>query len=433
MGKVIQDINILKFQTKTNNCYVFDAITNNIYQVRQNDLDGISNTNFGRENGIRDLESNTPDIRKQVSKNAKTLIIEITEKCNLRCSYCVFDDESKIKERSHGKKSISLKEAKDSVSSFYERTNKEEAFIVFYGGEPLLEFEKIKDIVAHADTISNKKIKYSITTNGIPLNNEKLEFLIKNNFLITFSIDGPKTVNDKYRFKKNKKGVFEELVSKIESIKDNYPEYYSEKVLFNCVINNTEEIDLINKFFAESKIIDSKKVRFSAELSNSEEINKHISNAAVELFNETEKKEILLRPIEQSFIGNLIAKVNHRKLDKYASQGKKICVPFSNRTYIRSSGEIQFCERIQDYGVVSSTTKEDLELASKKIYSEFLSFKKEECSRCFAYNFCEFCPASFMENGKLNKTTSKIKCDGFRKDVKESIRIYIEKNETEQK
>ncbi|MBE0472169.1 MAG: radical SAM protein [Methyloprofundus sp.] len=428
---MIQDINILKIRTESRNFYIFDGISNNIYKVNQDDYARISNQDFEGRSGVRDLSLSSTEIKKQVSSNAKTLIIELTEKCNLRCKYCVFDEENKNSERKHGKKTVDISEVKKNVERFYGRANKNEAFIVFYGGEPLLEIETIKEIVEYSNTLSNKKIKYSLTTNGTVFNKESTQFLVDNDFTLTISIDGPEAVNDKYRIKKNKQGTWRTILKSLKKIKKDHPQFYRERVAFNCVINNKEEIEDINNFFENSKIIDHNKVRFSAEISKSLEINESTSKRAISLFHEKGYYRENIPPIENGFMGILIDKINYRKLDQEAPKGKKNCIPFANRTYIRAGGEIQFCERIQNYSIIKDDTA-NLEEISQRIHEEFNKFKENDCSKCFAYNFCEMCPASFLVNGALSKDISIKKCSAFRNDIKSAISLYIDKKELEE-
>lgn len=136
----------------------------------------------------------------------------------------------------------------------------------------------------------------------------------------------------------------------------------------------------------------------------------------------------IFTPVQQSFFGDVVKKIQHRKLDKEAKQGKKICIPFSNRTYLRSNGTLQFCERIETYGLLETNT-ENLLQSSVILHNDFKSLKENDCAKCFAYNFCEMCPASFISNGKLDYLKSVKKCDQFRNVVKVAMKFYIEQGE----
>lgn len=192
----MSESNILRIKSEKGNMYIFDALSNNIYQIEdEEDFNSITLNDLGHRNTRRVEADTSSDVHSAVLNHAKTLVIELTEKCNLRCTYCVFDEDSEL-DRNHTNKSIDFKKALKSINSFYKRTSNGIAYIVFYGGEPLLAFENIVKLVHHANKISNNKVKFSFTTNGTLLTKEKFDFLVSNDFLITVSLDGNKKIHD---------------------------------------------------------------------------------------------------------------------------------------------------------------------------------------------------------------------------------------------
>lgn len=129
----------------------------------------------------------------------------VTENCNFNCSYCY-----QVK----GKKNISPSTVENAVDFFFPLLT-EECYINFYGGEPLLVFDRIKHAVSTIEE-RNKRLKkhvqYSITTNGILINQDILKFLNENKFLLLLSFDGLAQDVSK------KKGSFERIVSIIKDV-----------------------------------------------------------------------------------------------------------------------------------------------------------------------------------------------------------------------
>lgn len=431
-------INILHIKSKSDRFYVFDALDNNIYEIEsEDDWRHIDHSNFGRESDIRDDALGISNIFDDVKHNAKTLILEITDECNIRCSYCVFDDSNKS-ERNHGTSNITKEKAFSEIVNFYRRTNGEDAYLVFYGGEPLLSYRLMVDLVEYSNKISGKKIKFSFTTNGISLNKGIFDFLVENDFKITVSIDGPKDIHDKRRATKNGKGTFSIIEENLNSLRLHNNEYYSNNIDFNCVLHDKKDFQEINDFFAYSDLFGVDKVRFSPEINESTKLDTAIS-ASIKLDElkkiigtrksitadtfMTTKPKSTPKSIQNSFIGDIVMKIKHRKLDAAAKEGKKLCIPYANRTYVRVGGEIQFCERVQSYGILKSTSSMDE--FSSKLHDEFYEFKYKSCSKCFAYNFCEMCPASFIENSRFSDRLSLEKCNAYRKNVALAMRIYI--------
>ncbi len=432
----MKNFNILKIKSQSGRFYIFDAISNNIYEVdSESDFHAVDMHDLGYDSCSRKNPLAFNGMHESVLSNAKTLIIELTEACNIRCTYCIFDETDKS-ERNHSDESISSEVALSSVDDFFKRTNGEEAYIVFYGGEPLLNFDLIRSIVAHANSISSGKIKFSFTTNGVSLSRDKFQFLIDNDFKITVSVDGPKEIHDKRRVSKNGKGTFSIIEKNLTDLLRFNEEFYYSNIEFNCTISEIDDVRLINDFFKGNNLFRQESVRFAPVINYGVEIDKKISASITdeELRSSLAgngvavlKNHELEEPIQDAFIGEVFRKIKYRHLDERAGDGKKICVPFANRTYVRTGGEVQFCERVQSYGILNN--KENLEDFSRLIYDDFLEFKGDSCGKCFAYNFCDMCPASFMSNGEFSERLSKEKCSEYRKGVERAMALYIESME----
>lgn len=417
------DSNIVKLVSDSGLMYVFDALTNNIYQVDDSEyFKSICSVDLGHNSDIRPNSLKISNTDKSVLSEAKTLILEITENCNLNCTYCVFNEKN-ISERNHSNKIMSIDIAIQSINDFYSRTNKNECYLIFYGGEPLLSFNLIREIVDYANKLSNFMIKYSLTTNGLLLTQDKLDFFIKNNFLITVSIDGNKEIHDKQRITNSQNGTFDIISNNIDNLKKYNNAYFTENILINCVITNINDIDDINNYFSKSDF-KLNSIRITAVSENEILINKYILDRIMNDSNNFSKLQI----VEYSYLNDILKKIEFRKLDSEAYMGRKLCIPFSNRTYIRTNGDVQFCEGIDNYKRISANTFNPY-LLSEIVITEFNSFIEKNCSKCFAYNFCEMCPASFIRNSIFNKELAEQKCLLFRDTIQKALLIYINKME----
>jgi len=429
LGYQVSEYNLLKLTSDSGGMYVFDALTNNIFSIETNeDFDSVCMADLGHESDLRLDALTFQDIHKEVGSKAKTLILEITEECNLRCTYCVFD-EKHIFERNHSNQVMPLELAYEAVQDFYSRTSRDEGYIVFYGGEPLLAMNTIKKIVDYANKISNNRLKFSLTTNGLALSESKFDYFIKNNFLITVSLDGNKETHDKQRITATGKGTFDAIVRNLRKLKLHNEDFFKNQVLINCVISNANDIAGINNFFQENNFY-KESLRFSPTIQNSIAIDNSITHSISLESVKTSLKNRLL-PIENNFLDSILKKIEFRKLDNEAKQGKKLCIPFSNRTYVRTDGTTQFCERIENYGK-SKRDLNSLSFQSEFFFDRFKIFKQDACSKCFAYNFCEMCPASFISNSQFDHALADTKCSQYRKSVVQTIQIYINRMESDE-
>ncbi|WP_102400539.1 thioether cross-link-forming SCIFF peptide maturase [Haloimpatiens massiliensis] len=148
----------------------------------------------------------------------KALCLNITHACNLRCKYCFADEgkyhgESKIMSVEVGKKALDFV-----IKHSGPRKNIE---VDLFGGEPLMAFENIKQIVNYGKELEkkhNKNIRFTMTTNCTLLNDEIMEYLNKNMVNIVLSIDGRKEVNDRVRIGANGEGSYDSILPKIREM-----------------------------------------------------------------------------------------------------------------------------------------------------------------------------------------------------------------------
>ena len=158
-----------------------------------------------------------------------TAMVHVTINCNLQCRYCFVSQES------HMMETQTIYDIIDLLAKNYEEKNellgnifknkKEKCCIVFFGGEPLLGYN---NIIVKGVEYANKKypdlFEYSVTTNGILLDKEKVDFLKANNFSLIVSIDGDKETQDFNRPCKDGSSSFDKLIKNIPYILENFPD-----------------------------------------------------------------------------------------------------------------------------------------------------------------------------------------------------------------
>ena len=142
----------------------------------------------------------------------KALCLHIAHDCNLACKYC-FAEEGEY----HGRRALMSYEVGKKALDFLvansgSRKNLE---VDFFGGEPTMNFEVVKQLVEYGRSIeeaNNKKFRFTLTTNGILLNDEILDFANKEMSNIVLSIDGRKEINDLMRPTRNNHGSSYDII-----------------------------------------------------------------------------------------------------------------------------------------------------------------------------------------------------------------------------
>ncbi len=148
----------------------------------------------------------------------KALCIHITHDCNLACKYC-FAGEGEY----HGSRALMSVETGKKALDFLvvnsgNRTNLE---VDFFGGEPLMNWETVKELVAYGRSLEKpfqKKFRFTLTTNGVLLDETIEEFLNREMSNVVLSIDGRKQVHDSMRPTKNGKGSYDLIVPKFQHL-----------------------------------------------------------------------------------------------------------------------------------------------------------------------------------------------------------------------
>ena len=150
----------------------------------------------------------------------KALCLHVAHDCNLKCKYC-FAGEGEY----HGDRSLMPLEVGKAALDFLlthsgNRTNLE---VDFFGGEPLLNFEVVKQLVAYGrerEKEFGKHFRFTITTNGVLLDDDKIAYINENMDNVVLSIDGRPEVNDRMRPRAGGQGSYELLVPKFKKLVD---------------------------------------------------------------------------------------------------------------------------------------------------------------------------------------------------------------------
>lgn len=211
------DYHVFSFKEKF---FFYDINNMNIYEINESLFYKlITNRNDSDlfQNLLKSLHINTQmEFNKRVySRGVMTISLNVAQVCNLSCVYCYgidgeYGTKGKMKEDTAFKSVDFLMDQSKADAS---------VSIHFFGGEPLLNFPLMKKVVDYSieqGRLKNKKITFSITTNGTKFSDEVNTFLNRYNFGVIVSFDGDEEVQDKNRPFKNGKGSFSSIKPKIE-------------------------------------------------------------------------------------------------------------------------------------------------------------------------------------------------------------------------
>jgi uncharacterized protein len=176
----------------------------------------------------RDIYENYIGEIKQRKTVVKAMCLHIAHDCNLACKYC-FAEEGEY----HGRRALmSLEVGKKALDFLIANSgNRRNLEVDFFGGEPLMNWDVVKELVAYGreqEKLHNKHFRFTLTTNGVLLNDEVQEFVNREMDNVVLSLDGRKEVNDRMRPFRNGKGSYDLIVPKFQKLADsrNQEKYY---------------------------------------------------------------------------------------------------------------------------------------------------------------------------------------------------------------
>ena len=157
-------------------------------------------------------------LKKRTSNVVKALCLHVAHTCNLNCSYC-FASQGKF----HGERAVmSFEVGKQALDFLIAHSGKRKNLEVdFFGGEPLMNFQVIKDLVAYAreqEKLYNKNFRFTLTTNGVLIDDDVIDFCNREMSNVVLSLDGRKEIHDRYRVDYAGNGSWEKIVPKFQKL-----------------------------------------------------------------------------------------------------------------------------------------------------------------------------------------------------------------------
>lgn len=162
------------------------------------------------------FETMAGKLKQKTAGVIKALCLHVAHICNLNCSYC-FASQGKY----HGERAVmSYEVGKKALDFLVENSGTRRNLEVdFFGGEPLMNFQVVKDLVAYARSIEQEKgknFRFTLTTNGVLIDDEVIAWANRECSNVVLSLDGRKEIHDKFRVDYAGQGSFEKIVPKFQ-------------------------------------------------------------------------------------------------------------------------------------------------------------------------------------------------------------------------
>lgn len=386
--------------------------------------------------------------------NLKQLVFEVTDSCNLNCTYCAYGELYNDYDQRENE-TLSLNKAYQIIdylakywNSMLNTSEIRRITISFYGGEPLLNMAFVKAVVGYLEeNIKNPNIyfRYSMTTNALLLH-KYMDYLKEHDFYILISLDGNKE-NTSYRVDKNGTNAFDRIEKNVNILRERYPDYFNGKVGFNAVLHNRNSVEGIYNFFKEKY----NKIPRIGELNNvgiradkQEEFIKAYRNSQESLhqsehYEEIEQDMFVQAASYQSltlFLHQYSGFVYRDYLDLMFNRSEQkpfptgTCIPFSKKMFVTVNGKILPCERIGHQFALGEITdtevKLDIEAITEKYNAYFAKFESQ-CSKCKNARSCVQCMFNVSDLDRKPVCYGYMNEDAFRSYYNAQMQ-FLEKN-----
>ena len=360
----------------------------------------------------------------------KALCLHMAHECNLRCGYCFAGDGTyHVEDMDRGLMSLDVgKRALDFlIANSGARRNLE---VDFFGGEPMLNFDVVKALVAYGrarETETGKKFRFTLTTNGTLITDDAIGYINENFDNVVLSLDGRKHVNDNMRkLNKTGGGSYDEILPRITKLAEsrNQQNYYV-RGTFTCHNLDFAE-DVLHMADCGFKQISIEPV-VAPETADYALTKKHLPK----LFSEYEK---LVQALVQREKENNGVNFFHFEMDLEGGPciAKRVtgCGAGSEYMAVTPSGQLYPCHQFvtdESFRLGDLTTG----VTNPKIVEAFSNchvFVKEECAACWAKYYCSGgCMANaFHTHGTILKP-DKVSCELQKKRVECALYMYVER------
>ncbi len=344
------------------------------------------------------------------------LILNVTDECNMRCTYCSFSG-SYFYERTHQNKFMDFQTAKKVVDFFkFHSRRQKRVYYTFYGGEPLLNFPVLKKVIEYVKAVeSDRELFFGVTTNGTLLNEEVIDFLVENKFSLTVSLNGPQRVHDRYRVFSDGGPTFRTVIGNLKRIKERDEEYYNQNLAFNATICPPYDLIGLLEFFQTYDLVKDHAVRTNFVESNDTDFFKQFGEEDLDVAEEWKKLTILyINGISQgnrvngfvkSFFEKGMMRLHKRPMGSLDGEIHLLgmCTPGVRRLFVSPEGRLHVCEKLGYLFPIGDADRGFDFDRSFSLLNRFVSICQAECTQCWAMRLCSACFYHAKKNNQLDE------------------------------
>ena len=339
----------------------------------------------------------------------KSMCLNISHDCNLRCEYC-FAAQGDF---GHGRKLMPFEVGKAAIDFLIKHSaNRHNLELDFFGGEPLMNLDVVKKVVEYARSIEkehNKNFRFTMTTNGILLDDDSIDFINREMSNVVLSLDGRKEVNDRLRPTVNKKGSYDIIVPKYQKLvaERGDKEYYVRGTFTKYNLDFTDDVMHLNELGFDQ--ISVEPVVTDPELPYA--LTESDLPAIAEEYEKLSK--ILIERKKNGTSFNFFHFMIDLDQGPCAIKRLRGCSCGNEYVAVTPEGDIYPCHQFvgMDEWKMGSVLDDSIDHKMKKMFSKANIYSKEECADCWAKFYCSGgCNANNMQYNNTIFKPHKLSC-----------------------
>jgi len=360
------------------------------------------------------------------------LVLGLTEDCNLACRYCAYSSEYPLT-RTASKQRMTFATGARAIDYFCTQAREQvlrnpwrEIVVSFYGGEPLLNFDLLRQLVEYAEKRAPAPVRFSVTTNGLLLTASVSEFLVAHGVAVMVSLDGPATEHDRNRVLPNGSGTFARVVANVRDFRRRHPTTRS--LSFEAVMDYRTDLARLEAFYEELSstvgglgrvtLVSPYNTTYYDRFTASEREAFYSGMRELEMRYVAACKEG--RPVtalQAAVFGEMSHTIARRRRHGDTKGGGLVytgaCVP-GRKLYVRPDGRFDICERVSGTCPIGDVERGIDWAAVSKVVRDYL---REVCHTCWQCPVSKCCPMCYATTEGAN---------GFRQSPAECERIRTE-------
>jgi len=377
-----------------------------------------------------------------LERKLSMITLQLTQNCNFRCKYCIYSEDHSLRQRSHTNKNMSKDTAKKAIEFLRAHAvDSPKVNIGFYGGEPLLEFSLLKEIVTYSkNCFVGKNLTYSLTTNGTLLTDEVIHFCDDHDVSLMISLDGPKEINDINRVFADGAGTFDSVIERVNRLREIAP-HYAQKLQISMVIDPKNDFDCINEICMDDDALrklniqpslvereyGDEKTTYSEEYICKLEYQRFLAILAYY----GRYSETRVSPIAENWLVRVINDCS--RICKLSSLRKEDapsgpCIPGKLRLFVNVDGDLFPCERVSEKSSAMCIGSVDSGFDLNRAY-EILNIgalTETECKECWCFRYCISCAKKADDiTGHLSASSKLSFCGDILAETYAKIQQYL--------